>query len=570
MRPIALVMLVAVCFATAARADWPADPGQNLPISQAPGTQTGHASIDDGASGTIVFWTDNRSATPGVYGQHVDASAGLHWAANGAFIAPGSFSAATPDGSGGAFLTWLDGGQYHVQHVDANGVATWAPSVAAGDGGAGLVGDGTGGVIVVSKTADAGAYTYALHGQRLDGAGAALWDPSGVPLGAGAGSVQNLIVLPDGSGGALIVWRLMAYDGAAWQIRSQHLDAAGNVLGDAGGHLLWSGATSSPDVQLVGAADGGHGAYVLRTEKDAGGTWRLYAQRLDANGAAVWGGPGALLAWSTYANPSELQLCPSVASSVIAAWKMSESAGITLRAQRLDLDGTPQWSAGGVAVCHPTSVSYPCCPGPTGDMFYVHSTTDGLGGALFSYSEYKFKGPPTYDFDVDIKGARVTQAGLKPWSDTGAPICTAVGSQFEPTLVADGGGGAVVTWEDDRTGTLNQDIYAQNLHGDGSIGGAFTSVPPAVPGAWARVWPSPARGRVQLAFSAPGGAAEVVVLDLAGRRVRELVHGMVPASETRMEWDGLDADGRPAAPGVYCIRIVAGTREAMRRVVLVR
>jgi len=52
------------------------------------------------------------------------------------------------------------------------------------------------------------------------------------------------------------------------------------------------------------------------------------------------------------------------------------------------------------------------------------------------------------------------------WSANGIPVCSVLGSQFSQQLIPDGGGGAIVTWEDLRTGNTN--IYAQRISGAGT------------------------------------------------------------------------------------------------------
>ncbi|HTP79121.1 MAG TPA: hypothetical protein VMM57_01815, partial [Bacteroidota bacterium] len=46
-------------------------------------------------------------------------------------------------------------------------------------------------------------------------------------------------------------------------------------------------------------------------------------------------------------------------------------------------------------------------------------------------------------------------------------ICTATNNQDSPTIVSDGSGGAIITWEDHRNGTDN-DIYAQRINAAGT------------------------------------------------------------------------------------------------------
>jgi hypothetical protein len=61
-------------------------------------------------------------------------------------------------------------------------------------------------------------------------------------------------------------------------------------------------------------------------------------------------------------------------------------------------------------------------------------------------------------------------------------------------------------------------------------------------------------------------AASLTVLDVTGRRIRELA---LPAGATAVSWDGRDGSGRPVASGVYwAIRERSGTEAA--RVVVIR
>ena len=83
--------------------------------------------------------------------------------------------------------------------------------------------------------------------------------------------------------------------------------------------------------------------------------------------------------------------------------------------------------------------------------------------------------------------------------------------------------------------------------------------------------PNPASGPVQLAFTLPGATdVDVEVLDLQGRVVRTVAHGALAAGRHTVTWDGTDAEGCLAAPGVYFARVRAAGETATRRVVRVR
>ena len=85
-------------------------------------------------------------------------------------------------------------------------------------------------------------------------------------------------------------------------------------------------------------------------------------------------------------------------------------------------------------------------------------------------------------------------------------------------------------------------------------------------------WPNPAsRGldfEIQLSSSAE---VDVWVLDVMGRRVTSLLEGSeLPAGPRRVHWDGRDASGQRVAPGVYLVRISAGGKVALQKVLMTR
>jgi hypothetical protein len=103
--------------------------------------------------------------------------------------------------------------------------------------------------------------------------------------------------------------------------------------------------------------------------------------------------------------------------------------------------------------------------------------------------------------------------------------------------------------------------------------GATTSAPVAGPAAVAleAVRPNPAHGRITTAFTLAAPArAELAIHDVTGRRVRTLFREPRGAGRHVVAWDGRGDDGRPAAPGVYAMRLDAGAFVAARRFVIVR
>jgi hypothetical protein len=83
--------------------------------------------------------------------------------------------------------------------------------------------------------------------------------------------------------------------------------------------------------------------------------------------------------------------------------------------------------------------------------------------------------------------------------------------------------------------------------------------------------PNPTGSGVALDLALPrAAAAELLVFDSQGRRVRTVLRGPLPAGTTRLVWDGRDDAGARVSNGVYFLRVTADGAEATRRVVLRR
>ena len=76
---------------------------------------------------------------------------------------------------------------------------------------------------------------------------------------------------------------------------------------------------------------------------------------------------------------------------------------------------------------------------------------------------------------------------------------------------------------------------------------------------------------MRLEFAMPrAGRARIEVLDLAGRRVRAVFDGALPAGEHVFHWDGRMVGGHAMAAGVYVIRLSADGESCARRVAIIR
>ena len=76
--------------------------------------------------------------------------------------------------------------------------------------------------------------------------------------------------------------------------------------------------------------------------------------------------------------------------------------------------------------------------------------------------------------------------------------------------------------------------------------------------------------RIRFALSEPG-IVNLVVHDIAGRVIRDLSpQTAYPAGPSSLSWDGRGRSGSAVGSGVYFVRIEAGGKRMMQRLVLVR
>ena len=83
--------------------------------------------------------------------------------------------------------------------------------------------------------------------------------------------------------------------------------------------------------------------------------------------------------------------------------------------------------------------------------------------------------------------------------------------------------------------------------------------------------PNPGLGGATVAFSLPSTQeVQVDLLDVGGRRVREIARGTMSAGPHSCTWDGRDERGHPLAAGTYWVRLRADGDQRTQKLTLVR
>jgi hypothetical protein len=565
-----------------AAAAWPSDPLVNVPVCNAARDQQMPVSVPDGAGGAIITWLDSRTwlgyygENLSIYAQRVSADGTPMWTSGGVALCTASGLKGAPaivsDGAGGAIVTW----------DDSRGFNSLTNCCDPDD----------------------------IYVQRISAAGTPLWSVNGVAVCTAPKQQTCPAIASDGAGGAIITWqdtRDSSYVHVTFDIYAQRISAGGGLQWAADGVPLC--AAPGDQQYPVIASDGASGAIISWADHRPGAYYDtysdIYSQRVSAAGVPQWTADGVALCTAAYSQLQQTTV-PDGAGGAIVTWQDGRS-GIyaNLYAQRVSADGAVQWPGDGMAVCLSGYSKW----NPT-------MATDGAGGAVVSWWENRFgsydiyaerilaTGTRAWDpyglivcnyyddqryptiasdgangaivtwqdlrsgVDYDIYAQRISAAGAIQWTYGGVALSTSAGQQSQPGITTDGANGAIVAWADERNMVATRtDIYAQRVQANGLLGGDLPAgVPADVPLAFALdpVRPNPTRGgALTVHFTlASGTAASLELLDVAGRRIAAHEVGLFGAGRHSLDL----GEGRRLAPGLYLVRLRQGANTRVTRV----
>jgi hypothetical protein len=136
----------------------------------------------------------------------------------------------------------------------------------------------------------------------------------------------------------------------------------------------------------------------------------------------------------------------------IVAWYEDRAGDFDVFARRVDASGVPQWALNGVRACSTTAGTPQVLP---------KAVSDGANGVIMAWLDGR-SGPNTLYLQ------RVDSSGTRLWGAGGVLAATTTSNQLtEFCLIADGAGGAVVTWTTPMSG-VSSDIYAQRVNALGA------------------------------------------------------------------------------------------------------
>ncbi len=417
-------------------------------VDDASGYPTMPAAASDGTGGAYVFWSD----TYVIKGQHLDGAGTRTWATAGVDVVSvqvmPSDIVAIEDGLGGAivhFSNYFEVNEVRAQRVNAAGGLEWgvggAQVISPSSFTLGVVADGTGGAMFAWDSYDGTTGESDIRAQKVGPIGDLQWTAGGVPVCAAEGDQSGAAIATDGAGGLVVAWRDAR--GAGNDVYCQHLDSAGTPQLAANGVALYS----DPGAQTCSATvpDGAGGAFIVWRDWPHG-DYDIHARHYNAAGSAL--GPSIVVAAEVGTDMLE-QAVPDGAGGVMVVWIHEHQGQSLIYAQKFDASLNPQWTSGGVAVCD-----------EAGSRRGARLIADGTGGAIVTWADSRAGGDGIY-------ARRIDPSGVPQWATGGIAMCGVTYPPSSPAIVADGAGGAIVTWTNSRQPGCG--LYGQRVNAAGNL-----------------------------------------------------------------------------------------------------
>lgn len=298
--------------------------------------------------------------------------------------------------------------------------------------------DGDNGAIIAWVDDRSGTNTD-IYAQRIDKDGFLLWEITGEEICINSSNQNWVQPVQDGNGGSVIAW--VDYRNADADIYAQRVDADGNTMWASDGIAICnaSGIQENIAIALDSAGD-----IVLCWEDVRSGDRDLYAQKIDINGNPQWAANGIPVSTVTGSQHNP-HMFADASGGVFISWADDRAAGDAF-AQRLDASGTSLWTANGLQISNVGNVQ-------------LTGIAPSANGAIIYWLEGSLLWTQATAQRIDANGANVWAAGGVSIT-TGSTVWLVM-----MDMVQDGDNGAYFVWTDTRNGGL--DGYVQRIRANG-------------------------------------------------------------------------------------------------------
>jgi hypothetical protein len=262
-----------------------------------------------------------------------------------------------------------------------------------------------------------------------------------------------------GDGTTWIAW----FDtrGGSYAVYAQKLDLAGNEVFAHNGLLVSANPQSTSLVDWDIESDGAGGCVLAFTDTRAGADLDVYAYRIDGSGSFLWGANGV-----TLSNNADFEANPKIArlsdGSFAVTWSRGPNSGAgAVHVQKLDAAGTPQFPGDGLQIAG---------AGTEKPAFSEIAASDA-GGWIVGY----VRDISSFSSPRHLRAQKFDSAGNALWNG-GAPLAVYDAAPlpiaYQPIVQSDGSGGGIFAWHSaigstfdcwiQRVGAAGSEVYAHN------------------------------------------------------------------------------------------------------------
>ena len=459
---------------------------RGVPVCVVPGIQENVRIVHDGQGGCIIAWLDKRGGDPNnIYAMHITAHGEPDpgWSLNGNVVvaAAGEQASHTADvdGVGGMIIGWKDGREVGnsdiwAQRILADGTLFWGNgegilvcSNGANQDSPKLCPDGRGGAFFTWVDDRNRQQTNKdIYAQRVDANGNLMWGAAneGVPLcTAEQEQVENRIIITE-PGTAIVLWQDKRANGQEYDIYAQRINGEGQMVKTwqpEQGRPVAVAARNQQEARMYPDGQGG-AFFAWEDERDAGyPEIDIWAQRLNVNGAPQWAENGIPVC--RVANTQQAPLLRRTAEGgAFIAWQDQRSGSFHLYGQKLRPNGTSAWTENGIPLAAGLSQN------ATNQQLIPRYNGPNTFAVVWSDGRYGVRGSiPFIQLCVDNFQEAKVETLLH---QDGIPMIAAnvIGGAINPRAFAAGNGEIITVWQDQRQGQ-NHSIYIQKTNSDGEM-----------------------------------------------------------------------------------------------------
>ena len=470
MKKLIYTLSMILAFSIMTYAQFTSDPSANTQLSDLSGEQAipKIAVCSDGSM--YVSWFSNENSNYNVRMQYLDANGNPQWENNGMLI------------SDEEQMTWLT--DYSL---------TTDPDDHA---------------IVTFQDIREGGNNNPV-GYRVSPAGEMMWGENGILLSNNANFEPDPVVCATEDGNIIFAWQSLADES---EVHLQKVSPDGNTLWGDGIVLAENGVEyTSPYLQ---PADGDHAFFIWH--KETGPFWApnrgLYVQKLNTDGSFMWAEDVEIYAPVPAGAVVYLEMCRDDEGGIIFSWYGNDvGTHFNCWVQHMAPDGSLSMAANGMVVStsqtqnhmYPSPAYLPATDEiivyfseqdlnqnqrglyaqkfdmqgnrlwtdnakeliPLSDNDYALPDAGGyMDMAICVYGAFEFGNAS----DEKVQAVMLDSDGDFVWEDEFIDMSTVQSSKTHRVLSPLSSGQWVAVWGDERNG--NRDIYAQNIHPDGTLG----------------------------------------------------------------------------------------------------